>query len=160
MLEAVLHSLNTIDEFFPESKERDAFTNLIEKANAMPSEDMDDLDAIHQLGEGWVGDEAVAIAVYCALKYSGDIDKTVIAAINHNGDSDSTGAIAGNIVCAQVGLFGIPAKYTEELELRNLIIKVADDLWHGCRISKYGEEHDPVWEQKYINHSYRLPNGR
>ena len=154
LLEAVLHALNTIDEIYPESKERDSFTNLIEKAIELASEEMDDLGAIHQLGEGWVGDEALAIAVYCALKYSGNIDKTLIAAVNHNGDSDSTGAIAGNIVGAQTGLSGIPAKYTEKLELRDLIIEIADDLWHDCRISEYGEEHDPVWEQKYIDAVY------
>ena len=34
--------------------------------------------------------------------------------------------------------------------MRDLIIEVADDLWHDCRISEYGSEGDPVWEQKYI----------
>ena len=154
LLEAVLHSLNTIEEIYPESKERDAFSSLIKKAIDLASKDMDDLDAIHQLGEGWVGDEALAIAVYCALKYSGDIDKALTAAVNHNGDSDSTGAIAGNIIGAQVGLSGIPAKYTEKLELRDLIIEVADDLWRDCPISEHGGEHDPVWEQKYIEITY------
>ena len=154
LLEAVLHALNTIDEIWPESEERDSFTNLIEKAIDLASEDMSDIKAIHRLGEGWVGDEALAIAVYCALKYSGDIDRTLIAAVNHNGDSDSTGAIAGNIIGAQVGLSGIPVKYTENLELRDLIIEVADDLWADCQISEYGEKRDPVWERKYIDISY------
>lgn len=149
LLEAVLHALNTIDEMYPESEDRDSFTSLIGKAIDLASEDMDDLDAIHQLGEGWVGDEALAIAVYCALKYSGDIDKTLIAAVNHNGDSDSTGAIAGNIIGAQVGLSGIPEKYTAKLELRDLILEVADDLWRDCRIGENGGERDPVWEKKY-----------
>ena len=115
---------------------------------------MNDIQAIHQLGEGWVGDEALAIAVYCALKYSGDIDRTLIAAVNHNGDSDSTGAIAGNIIGAQVGLSGIPAKYTEKLELRELIIEVADDLWADCRIHECGGCSDPVWKAKYLDHTY------
>ena len=75
--------------------------------------------------------------------------KQYIAAFNHNGDSNSTGAITGNIIGAQGGFSGIPAKYTEKLELRDLIIEVADDLWHDCRISEYGSE-DPVWEQKDI----------
>ena len=153
--EAVLHALNTIEEIYPESKERDSFTSLIGKAIDLASDDMNDIKAIHQLGEGWVGDEALAIAVYCALKYSGDIDRTLIAAVNHNGDSDSTGAIAGNIIGAQVGLSGIPAKYTGNLELRDLIIEVADDLWADCRISENGEKSDPVWEHKYIDMSYR-----
>ena len=151
LLEAVLHALNNIDGMYPESKEREAFTSLIERAIDLASGDVDDLDAIHQLGEGWVGDEALAIAVYCALRYSGDIDKALIAAVNHNGDSDSTGAIAGNIIGAQVGLSGIPEKYTAKLELRELILEVADDLWHDCRISEYGSERDPAWEKKYIS---------
>lgn len=155
LLDAVLHALNTIDEVYPESQERNSFTDLIEKAIDLASENMDDIKAIHQLGEGWVGDEALAIAVYCALKYSGDIDRTLIAAVNHNGDSDSTGAIAGNIIGAQVGLSGIPAKYTENLELLDLIIEVADDLWADCQIREYGDKHDPIWERKHIDMSYR-----
>ncbi|MBQ6645672.1 MAG: ADP-ribosylglycohydrolase family protein [Clostridia bacterium] len=152
--DAVGHALNTVDEIYPETKERIAFTNLIKKAIELASEGISDLDAIHQLGEGWVGDEALAIAVYCALRYSGDLDKALIAAVNHNGDSDSTGAITGNIIGAQIGLSGIPAKYTEKLELRDLILEIADDLWHDCQISEYGSECDPVWEQKYIEMTY------
>ncbi len=75
----------------------------------------------------------------------------MITAVNHNEDSDSAGAIAGNIVGAQIGLSGIPAKYTEKPELRDLLIEVADNLWHDCRISESCEEHDPAWEQKYIS---------
>ncbi len=153
--EAVLHALNTMNEIYPESKERDSFITLIEKAMDLSSGDLSDRKAIHQLGEGWAGDEALAIAVYCALKYSGDIDRTLIAAVNHDGDSDSTGAIAGNIIGAQVGLSGIPEKYTENLELRDLIIEVADDLWNDCRISENGGENDPVWKQKYTDVSFR-----
>ncbi len=154
VLDATLHALNSVDEIYPESKDRDYFTNLIEKAIDLAAEDMNDIKAIHQLGEGWVAEETLAIAVYCAIKYSSDIDRALIAAVNHNGDSDSTGAVTGNIIGAQVGLSGIPEKYTEKLELRNLIIEVADDLWHDCRIHEYGGYDDPVWEAKYIDISY------
>ena len=57
-----------------------------------------DLDGIHQLGEGWVGDEALAIAVFCAVRYQNDFAAGIRAAVNHKGDSDSTGAICGNIL--------------------------------------------------------------
>ena len=56
------------------------------------------MDAIHQLGAGWVAEETLAIAIYCSLKYSTDFKKAVTAAVNHEGDSDSTGAVTGNIV--------------------------------------------------------------
>lgn len=93
-------------------------------------------------------------SIFSTSGFAGDIDSALIAAVNHNGDSDSTGAITGNIIGAQVGLSGIPAKYIEKLELRDLIIEVADDLWHDCRISEYGGYNDPVWEAKYLDHIY------
>ena len=129
VLDAACHAIHTMEEMWASVPERLPLAQLLQKAVELASTDLDDLRAIHRLGEGWHGDEALAIAVYCAVKYAGDIDKTLIAAVNHNGDSDSTGAIAGNIIGAQVGLSGIPEKYTRSLELRDLIIRVADDLW-------------------------------
>lgn len=149
--DAVRHALDTVREIWPESTERDYFTGLIENAVCLASEDKDDLRAIHLLGEGWVAEETLAIAVFCAARYSGDIDRALIAAVNHNGDSDSTGAVAGNIVGAQVGLSGIPAKYTENLELKDLILEVADDLWQGCRADESGECGGPEWKAKYVD---------
>ena len=151
--DAVMHSLETVEEIYPERKESRVFTNLIRKAVDLASGKQNDLDAIHQLGEGWVGEEALAIAVYCALRYSGDIDRALIAAVNHRGDSDSTGAVTGNILGAQVGLSGIPDKYTKNLELYDLIVEVADDLGRDSRISG-DDKPDPVWMQKYITQSY------
>ena len=89
---------------------------------------IDDRDAVHQLGEGWVAEETLAIAVYCALKYEQDFDRAVIAAVNHNGDSDSTGAVCGNLLGAYLGYEAIPQKYLEHLELHDLIQKLADSL--------------------------------
>lgn len=116
---------------------------------------MDDLDAIQQLGEGWVAEETLAIAVYCSLKYSDDFDKALIASVNHSGDSDSTGAVTGNILGAYLGLQGIPQKYLDNLELKEVILELADDLFKDYRISEYGSYHDEIWEQKYIEKTYR-----
>src|SRR5699024_6849945 len=62
-----------------------------------------DLDGIHALGEGWVAEEALAIAVFCAVRYQDDFAAAIRAAVNHKGDSDSTGAICGNILGAWLG---------------------------------------------------------
>ena len=89
------------------------------------------------------------------MKYSDNIDKALIASVNHKGDSDSTGAVTGNILGASLGLKGIPEKYTKNLELKDLILEIADDLWQDCQMSEYDSEHrDPVWIQKYIEMSY------
>ncbi len=112
--------------------------------------DRNDLEAIHRLGEGWTGEEALAIAVYCALKYEGDFDRALLVAVNHKGDRDSTGAVAGNILGARLGLSGIPEKYVRDLELKDVILEIADDLYRGRA------PEDPVWRRKYTEMDYRL----
>ena len=155
--DAVQHSLETAAEMWPETKQRAYFISLIEKAVDLAGKDMNDLEAIHRLGEGWVAEETLAIAVYCAVKYADDFDKALIASVNHKGDSDSTGAVTGNILGAKLGLSGITEKYLENLELKDLILEIADDLHHDCQMTEYGEERDPVWIRKYIEMTY--PDG-
>ena len=72
--------------------------------------------------------ETLAIAVYCALRHVDDFDKAITASVNHNGDSDSTGAVTGNILGAYIGLDAIPEKYKRNLELHEIILKVAKEL--------------------------------
>ena len=154
---AVRHALDTVESVYGGYEYFLAFRQLMEKALELAGEDLDDLDAIHELGMGWVGDEALAIAVYCAVRHQGDIDATLIAAVNHSGDSDSTGAIAGNIAGARAGFSGIPEKYLDRLELRDLILELADDLWlsDGPGVPKDADE--AVWRQKYIDIVYGRP---
>lgn len=109
-----------------------------------------DREAIRMIGEGWVAEEALAIALFCSLRYGNDFGKAITVAVNHDGDSDSTGAITGNIVGAYLGLEGIPDEWIRNLELKNIIMEIADDLFHDCRISEYGEEEDLEWKEKYI----------
>ena len=86
-----------------------------------------DLDNIHRLGEGWTAEEALAIAVYCCLRYHDDFSRCIITAVNHKGDSDSTGAIAGNIIGAWLG-YDETAEWEKDLELSDVILHVADTL--------------------------------
>ena len=70
----------------------------------------------------------MAIAVYCALKHEQDFDAAICASVNHKGDSDSTGAITGNILGAYLGYDGIPEKYIQNLEMREVIERMAVEL--------------------------------
>ena len=69
--------------------------------------------------------------------------------MNHDGDSDSTGAITGNILGAYLGFEAIEDKWKRDLELSDLILETADDLCLGCPMEEYGMLEDPVWEVKY-----------
>lgn len=128
------------------------FNNLIHKAMKLAKEDIDDIEAIERLGEGWVAEEALAIAIYCSLKYSNDFEKAIIASVNHNGDSDSTGAITGNILGAYLGISNIPNKFLEKLELREIIEEIAEDLYYDCPVSEYADNSSKEakrWLEKY-----------
>lgn len=84
--------------------------------------------AITKIGEGWVAEEALGIGIYCALKYEGNFKKALTAAVNHDGDSDSTGAITGNIAGAYQGISNIPGNWIDKIELKNVLVLIADDL--------------------------------
>lgn len=125
---AINDSIAAMEKLFPKAEHISEFTAIMQKAVQLAETEQDDLSAIHQLGEGWVAEETLAIAVYCALRYKNDFDMALRTAVNHNGDSDSTGAVCGNILGAYIGYNAIPQKYKERLELHDLIVKIADHL--------------------------------
>ena len=131
------------------------FQALLQKAIDLSQTELNDLDAIRQLGQGWVGEEALAIAIYSSLKHPESFEKAVVAAVNHSGDSDSTGAIAGNIMGAALGIQAIPEKFLEKLELRDLILNLADDLLNDCQMKEYDDFEDSVWIAKYVRMDYQ-----
>ncbi len=104
---------------------------------------------IRQIGEGWVGEEAYGIALYCCLKYYGNFSDTIRAAVNHGGDSNSTGAIAGNIMGAIVGYEAIDDVWKSELELRDVILELADDLAKGPKSNGLGTT--DYWADRYLH---------
>jgi ADP-ribosylglycohydrolase len=117
-------------------------TRILNKAVDLVKSELPDIEAISQLGEGWVGEEALAISVYCALKYQDDFKTAIVAAVNHSGDSDSTGAITGNILGAYLGLSQIPEDWVNNVEMSDIIMQVADDLL-------IGHQNTEEWWQRY-----------
>ena len=126
----------------------------MEQAVDLSQQDGNDRDAIRMLGEGWVAEETLAIAVYCALKHKDSFEDAIVASVNHDGDSDSTGAVTGNILGTALGYDSIPDYYLQNLELRDIIEELAEDLYKDCRMSEYRNNDDPVWESKYIRVDY------
>ena len=80
------------------------------------------------LGGGWVAEETLAIAVFSVLRHINDFNACIISAVNHGGDSDSTGAVAGNIIGAILGYRAIPDKFTKTIQLKDLLLAMADAL--------------------------------
>ena len=74
----------------------------------------------------------------------------IIAAVNHNGDSDSTGAVTGNILGALLGYAAIDEKWKKNLELADVILEMADDLYLAARAQGKEPFHTRAWKKKYV----------
>jgi ADP-ribosylglycohydrolase len=101
----------------------------VEQARGLAADAVAPREAIPLLGEGWVAEEALAIALYCSLYLQQDWEAAVLAAVNHSGDSDSTGSITGAILGTLHGRDALPAQWLLQLESASGIKAIADDLY-------------------------------
>jgi ADP-ribosylglycohydrolase len=98
---------------------------------------------VARLGRGWVGDEALAIAVYAAFAARSFREALAIAA-NHDGDSDSTASLAGQIWAARLGRDGIPEDWIHDLDVGDAMLPLLHNLvWPQDR-TRPRSDHDEV----------------
>ena len=164
-----LETIDALDNIYKGEYEEDKryLANLTRMAVTLAANDKSDAENIRLLGEGWTGEEAWAIALYCAVRHVACMEDAIIAAVNHDGDSDSTGAVCGNIMGAIYGyeamkrkrLFCPQGKELEQtLELSEIILTLADDLYTSCIISEYNPIDTPEkrqWYERYCEMSYK-----
>ena len=92
------------------------------------------------------------------MRHIDSFEDCIVCAVNHDGDSDSTGAIAGNIIGAILGYSAIPSCYLEHLEIETILVSAADDLCAdvkvrevNLRIGRRYIEHIPAEvDKKYL----------
>ncbi|MDZ7612776.1 MAG: ADP-ribosylglycohydrolase family protein [Flavobacteriaceae bacterium] len=104
-------------------------------------------ETYEKLGEGWVAEEALAMALFAALSYPDDFREGVLLALNHSGDCDSTASITGNLLGLMNGVKSIPATWIDNLRERRLVNQMAVDLF--LRVKGGFKEEDPEWSEKY-----------
>ncbi len=124
---------------WPGHEETLAAIRLAQKLLGYPGSHAQNIEAI---GGGWVGEEALAISLYCSFTASADYRQAILMAINHSGDSDSTGAITGNILGAYLGKEAIPLSWLANLELASETEELAHDLLTGWQEGQ-------GWQEKY-----------
>lgn len=150
------------------AKYKEYLRALTLKAVNLAHSNISDIQAIMQLGEGWTAEEAWAISLYCVIRHVDNMKEAIIAAVNHDGDSDSTGSITGNIMGAIYGYEAIKRerlfcpygkKFEDTVELHNIILAIADDLYTGCIISEYDPIDTPEKKQWYARYCEMKPVG-
>lgn len=165
-----LETIDSLDAIYEGEFEEDKqfLARLTRYAINLAKNNRSDAENISLLGEGWVGEEAWAIALYCAIRHIDSVEEAIIASVNHDGDSDSTGAICGNIMGAVYGYEAIrrqrifcPQGHELErtIELSDLILALADDLYTSCIISEYAPIDTPEKRQWYERYCEMKPVG-
>ena len=123
LAESIEESLGVLETWSDHEETSDAIRAAVDLAG----EGLPTPEQVERLGAGWVAEEALAISLYCAIT-APNFRSGVLTAVNHSGDSDSTGAITGNLLGTMQGEDAIPSKWLYELEGRSMIMGVADDL--------------------------------
>jgi ADP-ribosylglycohydrolase len=100
----------------------------VESARALARAGIPSAERLETLGRGFVGEEALALALACALAFRDEPRRALLAAVNHSGDSDSTGSICGQLLGALHGEPALPGEWLAELEGREAVERLADDL--------------------------------
>lgn len=163
-------TITTLDEIYKGefAEDKRILADLTRRAISLAQSNIDDAKAIRQLGEGWTGEEAWAITLYCAIRHTDSMADAIIASVNHDGDSDSTGSICGNIMGAIYGYEEIKRQrlfcpddrtFEETLELHNIILALVDDLHTSCIIGEYSPIDTPEKQQWYERYCEMKPTG-
>ncbi|MBM7786330.1 ADP-ribosylglycohydrolase family protein [Tenggerimyces flavus] len=102
----------------------------VDAAVAAASAGTPSAEQVEQLGGGWIAEEALAIGLYCAMVYLEPMQfrDALLLAVNHSGDADSTGSIAGNLLGTLHGETALPPAWVFKLEGRGTILTLADDF--------------------------------
>ncbi|KPV39930.1 hypothetical protein AN478_06960 [Thiohalorhabdus denitrificans] len=131
-----------------EHRNHEETTAAVEHAERLAVTNPGDPQSLPELGQGWIAEEALGIALYSVLSTT-TLEEAVTLAVNHDGDSDSTGAITGNLAGALYGEEAIPERWLEALELREAISAMAEDLheFPNWGVSEYGDQevNDYYW---------------
>lgn len=120
------------------------FLKLVDIAVKLSKLNISDEDAIGIFGRGYLAEETFSIAIYSCLKYQKSFKDAIICAINHRGNAKGTGSLTGNIIGAYLGYYNIPRNYTVNVELKDVIIEIAQDL------TKAPPDFDMKWDDKYV----------
>ena len=120
-------AIETVLPLLAAQTDHEETTQAIQHAFRLAGERPNDVSAMAQLGGGWIAEEALAIALYCALSAE-SFRSGVVLAVNHGGDSDSTGSMTGQLLGAMHGAKAIPDSWRMPLELASVIEAMAYDL--------------------------------
>ena len=145
---------DSVNEAVSILKKQEHSEEVIDKillAKKLADENISAEEAIADIGQGWTAEEAIGIALYCAFKSPDDYKEAVKMSVNHAGDSDTTGAITGNIMGSLLGVQAIPENWKSKIQDKKLLNSLSEDL---IKVPLDPTKH----KSKYPYNKGRIPN--
>ena len=142
-IEAVVDTMVQLAEHPGHEETFDALSRALSLAEVDRQEGTAGFASVERVGLGWIAEECLAIAVYCLLVVapgpgSGDgsgpgsgpegLRRALTLSVTHSGDSDSSGAVCGNLLGAAHGLDSLPEDWAHQVEGRTTLLDFADEL--------------------------------
>lgn len=107
----------------------------LERAVRLAAQGPVSFETVERVGLGWIAEECLAIAVHCLLAAApepgageAEVREALVLSVTHSGDSDSTGAVCGNLLGAAHGLAALPDDWAHQIEGRPVLLATADRL--------------------------------
>ncbi|WP_336085868.1 ADP-ribosylglycohydrolase family protein [Nocardia sp. SSK8] len=114
---------------------------------------------LETLGQGWIGPEALAIAVFALLaaeSIGGPAHQIVrtglLLSVNHSGDSDATGSLAGSLLGARHGRTALPRRWSNTVDARPVLDRLATDYCTEFGLNPPKDNHGrppTTWVDRY-----------
>ena len=94
-------------------------------------------DACRATGAGWIAEEALATALYCAVRHRDAPVAALARAPSTSGDSDSIACLAGAFLGAAYGMAAWPPEWATRIE-------------HGDQLAELGAAWDREWHTQAV----------
>jgi ADP-ribosylglycohydrolase len=140
----LIESILTCRETLIQHEGHEEVLHKVDQAHHLAEQRLSADIAIPTIGNGWVGEEALGIALFCALRFPNSWKAGTLAAVNHSGDSDSTGSIAGAILGTLLGIDAIPPDWVQRVENSRLLKEKAELLFECYAATRISEVKVPA----------------
>jgi len=138
--ETLPQAMSRADDLLAGKRGYEEIAAAVSAARALASSGPPGPDEVETLGQGWVAAEALAIALACALSAEGSRPQAICDAmwrsVLHGGASASTGCLAGQLLGATHGMACLPAHWLAQLELRDVIERIAEDFFRSTHLAE------------------------
>ncbi len=149
----VQESLQAMQDLFGHQYPRQvtAIANLLNRAVALADDPSRDHVSVMEQLHCENAAQVLAGAVYACLAGYESFDASLIIAVNHSGRSCAVGALTGALLGLRQMEEALPLFYIECLEPAEILMELADDMFHGCPMELGNKLFDADWDHKYVH---------